>query len=1249
MPKQLEFEGRPYDFPDEASDDQIASFLKDESARHAPSVRTLAAQATQDSGVAIPAPGPTRVGERMGGNIPNLPRELQRPAPQVPTGGPRMTFRPTVPIPPPGPIESAVGKVGELGMRAIGAVAGMPAEGGSQVGQGVHELAQPGMRSKAQGASDIIRGGMTAVAPFALPAGVFAGPAAAAGGLIVGAGAQYGTEKGLELAGVPEEYRNLAGDVAGLAAGGMTAHRLMPKPSAIPELPRIPETPRAPIEQVESPMVPGSEELSPASASTPTPTPPAVPKPRARIPAITEQAPGGLLEGAELRRPVAPTPTPTPTPPAIEPPSLAASVEAPAPIASMRQEPPAAAPQTSVPAPETPDAAALAPPTSRDTRVADLSHAEELHKSPPFLDKVHAFVAPKVARVQSLMLREKPLRDEFPSAWNSIRLAKDLPTDASRESAGQIYEVLKPLTEVDKPAAPEARRLLEDLVWFRDFVSRSGKGHDLPGGMKGEEAQGTLAALQAKLAEQPSAVQAAINDSLQRYDQLTQTVGKEMASRGKYGMKPEDAENPWAPHSNTEFKSALKDLGIGKGSRGGAAKEAYRAYEITPFGSTRPIKLDLVDVLHNRLSQYHFDNANDAWIQGMAAKYDAVPKLPAETLVGMTGATGKVEPGKLYLDPNTNTPYRGFNFGDKTHLLPARIANTLEQLRKPEEAILPIEALQSATRYWKNQAVTVPFLGFNFRNFLSGVMTLGQKDLGQIKHIPQAMKAAFSPGAELNPLTTQAVALAGRQRVIGGSGTMIGELGAGNDVTHPLANPSTRGMTTWSEFASHQLPLMTQLRQLAARVEAGPRIAGVMGDLERQGKGKGPAYLYNPPKDFISGPDPLSPEELIGWNNRTAFVDYREFSDEFDKYGPLAMPFIKWSAKNLVNQGRWAKSHPGKAIGAVAAPAAALWGWNNGLDKTGNWESRQAAESRMPEYISRHVLHLQTGQVDKDGKDIVIMIDDPIDAAAKMVGLSTIPDYAGKVARGEMPVDRAVAGAIKEMPTEARDTMLDMLNPLVKGPLEAAAGTKFLSSYGGPIGSDKEMNSSRATEIRLTHVLKTLFSSYGQYKQNEKKPQSDADNFWEVVGKPVDVPSALGIKRVDATSSQLSKSRDETNQLQRGLNDKTLMLHDAWVDSGGQSSNPIWKAALKKAYNDPGPSPSAQQIQDMVKTPSMQLDILRKKIRDTTDRPTHDALMVQYRAMQQAARAQQEKSLPSTVRGAKRVGNAPRLPGLPGR
>lgn len=104
-----------------------------------------------------------------------------------------------------------------------------PVTGARKMVGGVEHMAQPGMRAKAGGAAQILEGGMEAATPLAVAAGA-TNPIATARALGVGAAAQWGVSGGAKLVGVPDEYADLAGDVAGIEAGRRVGNAGLRKP-----------------------------------------------------------------------------------------------------------------------------------------------------------------------------------------------------------------------------------------------------------------------------------------------------------------------------------------------------------------------------------------------------------------------------------------------------------------------------------------------------------------------------------------------------------------------------------------------------------------------------------------------------------------------------------------------------------------------------------------------------------------------------------------------------------------------------------------------------------------------------------------------------------------------------------------------------------------------------------------------------------------------------------------------------------
>jgi hypothetical protein len=100
-----------------------------------------------------------------------------------------------------------------------------PIVGGRSIVEGVQQTAQPGLREKAAGANKIIGGGFKALEPLIVGTGLTA-PMATMTTVGTAMGVGTATEKALKAAGVPNEYAELAGNAAAIAAGGKASKGL---------------------------------------------------------------------------------------------------------------------------------------------------------------------------------------------------------------------------------------------------------------------------------------------------------------------------------------------------------------------------------------------------------------------------------------------------------------------------------------------------------------------------------------------------------------------------------------------------------------------------------------------------------------------------------------------------------------------------------------------------------------------------------------------------------------------------------------------------------------------------------------------------------------------------------------------------------------------------------------------------------------------------------------------------------------
>lgn len=109
--------------------------------------------------------------------------------------------------------------------KAAEAGANMILHGTGRAVGGVERMAQPGLSNKAAGAHDVFSGAGEAAAPLVLPYAAATAAVPTAVGLAAGTAAGTIATQGLKSLGVPDEYADLGGDVAGIAAGGYAAKK----------------------------------------------------------------------------------------------------------------------------------------------------------------------------------------------------------------------------------------------------------------------------------------------------------------------------------------------------------------------------------------------------------------------------------------------------------------------------------------------------------------------------------------------------------------------------------------------------------------------------------------------------------------------------------------------------------------------------------------------------------------------------------------------------------------------------------------------------------------------------------------------------------------------------------------------------------------------------------------------------------------------------------------------------------------
>ena len=95
--------------------------------------------------------------------------------------------------------------------------------GATSISEGIARAAEPNLREKAGGAHQIISGALEAASPMIVPS-LVAAPARTVATVGAAVLSQAAVEKGLSHLGLPKEYAQVAGDLAGIIAGSV-AHK----------------------------------------------------------------------------------------------------------------------------------------------------------------------------------------------------------------------------------------------------------------------------------------------------------------------------------------------------------------------------------------------------------------------------------------------------------------------------------------------------------------------------------------------------------------------------------------------------------------------------------------------------------------------------------------------------------------------------------------------------------------------------------------------------------------------------------------------------------------------------------------------------------------------------------------------------------------------------------------------------------------------------------------------------------------
>lgn len=807
-------------------------------------------------------------------------------------------------------------------------------------------------------------------------------------------------------------------------------------------------------------------------------------------------------------------------------------------------------------------------------------------------------------RIVNETFRFEPKVLEFPSFRNSLRLLKGAGGDAARQAIDDVARVLEGVSKEELPA-------FEALVVTRDLLATARQGLRVPRGLTVEELERAVQRLEASASP-------AVRRAVQAHDQLVRQVGEDLVRRGK--LSQDSLRDAYFPHRVLEY---ARDLGEGPGFQQRTAPPR-RGYTKQREGSLRDIDTDYIHTMTQHLSRVRLDNAIDDFVTKTAREYDALPSLTESERNALLAGGGRVGKrveidGKSYvLWQYTSRPFGGpvssnrlidtaaaslrdVQPGDVA-LLPEPIARRLERLRSREERTALSEAMTAATSLWKR--ITLDTLGvpFQLNNLVGDLQNLLREDPAAFRYLNRARKIAQNPS---NPAFAEEVRLLREQRVMDSG--FLSEL---NDLYRDPRLARFRE-TGWLEIAHKWNPVGIIERAGNVREQI-PRIAKFLSDLERIRNGQ---QVVARAVD-IRG---LKPIEAAGKVAREFAVDYGGASDTINGLRGFLMPFVTFYAENAGNWARYVARNPGDLAVKVGIPYAAMMLWN--------WTQFPEIERDLPGW-QRVIPHVNTGYKTPDGQPIVVFLQDAASQAAKLVGLDQTADLARQYMQGQMTISQALREQAKATALGPIKVAVQLINPMVKSPIEAA--TNFNALTWGRVVPERLVGTEEDMKRRVQHVVGNILTPVGRYIREESGDPlvaqlKSAIGVREGVPLPLSLIGGRAVRPGAGAREQLFEAEDEASSAQAQAR---YEVERAIIRELGRGE----KGAIRDAIGRLRVPITMEQIENLVKSPRVQAEVVRERLRQTRDPAEQRRLRAAIEQLEKAEDVERFKRLPKATR-----------------
>jgi hypothetical protein len=657
----------------------------------------------------------------------------------------------------------------------------------------------------------------------------------------------------------------------------------------------------------------------------------------------------------------------------------------------------------------------------------------------------------------------EPTIKDYPRVREHIRYAKEIPSMSRMEATETLEGILGDVNRADMD-------LFTRKVVYEDWLESLSRGEKIPFDLTAEQVSKELNNVGKYLTPK-------LKRAYERHLEVVNAMAEDLVTRGK--MSEKAIRENYFPHKVLfEYGQLLDERIPGLPEK---LKTPFRGYVQRRKGSSKPIATDYIDSMHNLLTKVKIDNAIDDSIENLAKigeDYTKKAGVPGEVIerIRRTGVPETYK-GKSYKvwQPDTGNYFypsltitesgvqkalaeqlplevqtiigqatkEGLVVGKKkpTFVLPAEVADRLNNFRKNNIETEISKVLQDYTRWWKKVAVLMPGLKHDWFNLI-GDLDRFTTGLGT-KEMPGMVVKAIKMIKDKDPGLKELL----KQGVFSSEVYMYS--------TGKFSSPKLRELAGPAGKMAYYNPVSLYQRWRVYR-EAVPRIAAHLLNQERQQAGK---TLKN---RFAVDVEGLLPEEAIAKIGRETMVDYNMLSKNTEAAKKFFFPFITWYTQNFKSYASMVAKKPLYGLARVFMPMAALTVWNRVMFPE--------VEKNLPDYW-RENPHLVTGIQTKDGGHVIIPIPFSGAIAASMVGLHTVPDTVARYFSGELTIGEALKKQGKDIATGPAGAAWDLATPFARGPFEIARNKDW---RGYTIVPNELKGTPEALKLQVKHMAKSL-------------------------------------------------------------------------------------------------------------------------------------------------------------------------------